>query len=612
MLYIRINMLLLIQKSKMKEQLLFIAEANNSTAITEKIKDLNKEKYKTSVAFLGEFSSGKTTLVNALLRKQFLPSFAKPTTAIVTEITKGDEDSFCVIENINGSISVKEIEVSEITEEVQKEGKNRLLKVEVKDSELLDENTILIDTPGVSSINELHSKVTYGYLPKMDVVFMVANINMGSISKSLQIFIQDCPENIKEKLYFILNFKDTKSPSQIEKLVSEFKNSVNEFISDAKILIVSSKDAIKANTLNNTDLYDNSGVNKIEEIIKVEIPKLHKEIAEERYLESLIKCKNDLIYFLQEKESNLTLDKSDFLKKIEDLKIEKQDLKRDSDKIIRDFELIKNSTDEALTRLNKDYVSSFINGLNNDSLEVVANQYANEFTNVLETQIGSIENYTLPSSILNKLSNSTVNGLNNKVGTIFQIANKLPSLINAGAIALATGGTSIVANVAETILVQAGGKAIELAEKHLADDTTKNEVSKLITEGQNQAVEALPKTSTPNKSPSKGRTVVATIFTVLDQLNITEFAKNKITEATQKSNVYKALKENSNNIINEVFLGINKILTQKIDTEINHPLSIKEAAITDVKEELSKSLEQLNCIKKQISKDLVTLYKIDK
>lgn len=605
-------MLLLIQKSKMKEQLLFIAEANNSTAITEKIKDLNKEKYKTSVAFLGEFSSGKTTLVNALLRKQFLPSFAKPTTAIVTEITKGDEDSFCVIENINGSISVKEIEVSEITEEVQKEGKNRLLKVEVKDSELLDENTILIDTPGVSSINELHSKVTYGYLPKMDVVFMVANINMGSISKSLQIFIQDCPENIKEKLYFILNFKDTKSPSQIEKLVSEFKNSVNEFISDAKILIVSSKDAIKANTLNNTDLYDNSGVNKIEEIIKVEIPKLHKEIAEERYLESLIKCKNDLIYFLQEKESNLTLDKSDFLKKIEDLKIEKQDLKRDSDKIIRDFELIKNSTDEALTRLNKDYVSSFINGLNNDSLEVVANQYANEFTNVLETQIGSIENYTLPSSILNKLSNSTVNGLNNKVGTIFQIANKLPSLINAGAIALATGGTSIVANVAETILVQAGGKAIELAEKHLADDTTKNEVSKLITEGQNQAVEALPKTSTPNKSPSKGRTVVATIFTVLDQLNITEFAKNKITEATQKSNVYKALKENSNNIINEVFLGINKILTQKIDTEINHPLSIKEAAITDVKEELSKSLEQLNCIKKQISKDLVTLYKIDK
>jgi predicted lactoylglutathione lyase len=198
------------------------------------------------------------------------------------------------------------------------------------------------------------------------------------------------------------------------------------------------------------------------------------------------------------------------------------------------------------------------------------------------------------------------------VGTIFQIANKLPSLINAGAIALATGGTSLAANVAETILVQAGGKAIELAEKHLADDTTKSEVSKLITEGQNQAVDALPKTSTSDKPRSTGRTVATTIFTVLDQLNITEFAKNKITEATQKSNVYKALSENSNHIVNEVFLGVYTILNQKIDTEINHPISIKEAAITGVKEELSKSLEQLNGIKNQISKDLVTLYKIAK
>jgi len=596
----------------MKDQLLSIAEANNATAITEKLKNLNKEKYKTSVAFLGEFSSGKTTLVNALLRKQFLPSFDKPTTAIITEITKGDENSFCVVENMNGSILSKEIEVSEIAEEVQKEGKNRLLKVEVKDSELLDENTILIDTPGVSSINEMHSKVTYGYLPNMDVVFMVVNINMGSISKSLQTFIQDCPENVKEKLHFVLNFKDTKSPSQIKKLVSEFKNSVKEYISDANILVVSSKEAIKANASNNTDLYDKSGVNKIEGIIKSEIPKLHKEIAEARYLESLIKCKNDLIYFLQEKESNLTLDKSDFLKKIEDLKIEKQDLKRDSDRIIRDFDQIKNSTDEALTSLNKDYVSSFINGLNNNSLEPVVNQYTNEFTTVLETQLGSIENYTLPPSILNKLSNSTVNSINNKVGAVFQIANKLPSLVNAGAIAIATGGAGVVANVAEMALVHAGGKAIELAEQHLSDEATKEEVSKLITEGEGIAKAAIPKKVPNHKPVSKKRAVATTIINVLDQLNVTEFAKNKITETTQKSNVYKALRENSNHMVNEVFLGINTILTEKIDTEINHPISIKEAAITGVKEELSKSLEQLNGIKNQISKDLVILYKIAK
>lgn len=597
----------------MKDQLLSIAESNNASFISEKIENLNKENYKTSVAFLGEFSSGKTSLVNALLRKHFLPCFDKPTTAIITEISKGDKDYFCVVETKNGSVSSKEIEVSEIAEEVQKEGKNRLLKVEVKDSEILDENTILIDTPGVSSINETHSKVTYGYLPNMDVVFMVININMGSVSKSLQTFIQDCPENVRKKLHFVLNFMDTKSPSQIEKLTSEFKSSVEEFIPNANILVISSKTALKANEINDSNLYNKSGVNEIEEIIKVQIPKLHEKIANDRYLESLANYKNDLIYFLQEKQSNLILDKSDFIKKIEDLKIEKQVLKKDSDKIIRDFEQIKQSTNETFTRLNKDYISSFIDGLNNDSLEPVVTQYTNEFTNILETQLASIEDYELPASILNKLSNSTVNSINNNVGMVFQIANKLPGLINAAAIAAATGGTSLAANAVEMALAKAGGHILSLAEKHVENDNTKKEVAKLITEGQDQATKSLSKATVPEDKPiSKKRAALATVLTVLDQLNITELAKNKITEETQKSNVYKALRNNTNHIVGEIFFGINTILNQKIDKEINHPISIKEAAITEVKTDLANSVEQLNVVNNQISKDLVTLYKISK
>ncbi|WP_452218575.1 dynamin family protein [Lacinutrix undariae] len=596
----------------MKEELISIAKANNATSIIEKLNLLNKETYKTSVAFLGEFSSGKTTLINALLKTQFLPSFDKPTTAIITEITKGNDNSFSVIEKSNGSISSKQIEVSEIAQEVQKEGDNRLLKIVLKDSDLLDENTILIDTPGVSSINDMHSKVTYGYLPSMDVVFMVVNINTGSISKSLQTFIQGCPEKIKSKLHFVLNFKDTKSPSQVDKLVSEFQNSLKGFITNAKVLIVSSKAAVKANASNDLDLYNKSGVNEIEEVIKTEIPKLHKEISDERYIESLNNIKDDLIFFLQEKENNLTLDKSEFLNKIESLKKEKQVLDKDKSKINNDFLKIKESTEVTLDRLNKDYVLSFINGLNNNSLDIVVNQYTNEFSSVLEMQLNSIENYELPPSLLNKLNNSTVNSINSKVGTVFQIANKLPSLINSGAIALATGGAGLVANVAEMAIVQAGGKALELAEKHLSDDKTKDEVTKLVAEGQEVAKDAIPKKIKTNKPPSKTRATVTTILTVLDQLNVTEFAKNKITEATQKSNISKALSENSKYIINDVFLGIDTILNQKIDVEINQPIMIKEEAIINVKEELSNSLETLKTVKKQISTDLLTLYKLEK
>jgi GTPase SAR1 family protein len=594
----------------MKDQLLSIANANNATSIAENIQNLNKEKYKTAVAFLGEFSSGKTTLINALIRKQFLPSFDKPTTAIITEIKKGNKNRFSIEDNLNGSKSIKEIEVSEIAKEVQKEGINRVLKVEVNDSELLDDNTILIDTPGVSSINQTHSKVTYGYLPHMDVVFMVVNINMGSISKSLQMFIQECPPPIKEKLHFVLNFKDTKSPGQIEKLVSEFRGSLEELISNPNIFIVSSKIALKANASNDIELFEKSGVNQIEEVIKFEIPKIHKAIAESRYLEALDRHKEDLILFLQEKEKNLKLDKSDFLKKIEALKSEKQELRKESDAIIRDFEELKDKTNYAIEKLNKDYVPSFINGLNSDSLAPVVTQYSNELTMVLEQKLISVENYTLPPTLLNKLSNATVNSINNQVGTVFQIANKLPSLINAGAIAVATGGAGLVANVAEMAVVHMGGKAIDLAEKHLEDENTKDEVSKLITEGQDIAIKTLPKKVTSNKPVSRKRAVATTILTVLDQLNVTELAKNKITEATQKNNVYRALKENSNHIVKDIFSGINTIITQKIDAEVNHPIKIKEAAIEEVRSELTNSSNELEAMKNQITEDLMILYKI--
>lgn len=141
----------------MKTTLKEIATNNNAEQILKQLELLEKEQFLTRVAFLGEFSSGKTTLVNALLKKQFLPSFDKPTTAIITEISKGDKTSFHIIENNNGNNSSKEIEVSEIAKEVQIEGKNRLLKVKVEDSEILDEKTVLIDTPGVSSINKNNS-----------------------------------------------------------------------------------------------------------------------------------------------------------------------------------------------------------------------------------------------------------------------------------------------------------------------------------------------------------------------------------------------------------------------------------------------------------------------
>src|SRR5690554_4441029 len=120
-----------------------IAEKHGINSIAEKLDALKEEHIKVKVAFLGEFSAGKSTLVNALMKKNFLPSFDKPTTAIVTEIEKGEEYKFEISESNGEEVVVRNISPADLAEEVQRTGNGRVLKIKVSDSDLIDEDTIL-------------------------------------------------------------------------------------------------------------------------------------------------------------------------------------------------------------------------------------------------------------------------------------------------------------------------------------------------------------------------------------------------------------------------------------------------------------------------------------
>lgn len=56
--------------TKAKEQLLSISERHELLDVKKRISDIKSEDIQVNVAFLGEFKSGKTTIVNALLGKK--------------------------------------------------------------------------------------------------------------------------------------------------------------------------------------------------------------------------------------------------------------------------------------------------------------------------------------------------------------------------------------------------------------------------------------------------------------------------------------------------------------------------------------------------------------
>lgn len=158
---------------------------------------------------VGEFSSGKTSLINALTDSKKLETATKPTTATIYVIHFGC-DKCCATVFEDG----KETQVDDIADL-----KNDLYKdaqvINVFDtSTKVPSSTVIVDTPGLSSPERKHREVLTDFLPQADGIFLTVDVNQ-QITKSLTDFIKET-ELSKRPLYLIITKCDTKSPADVK------------------------------------------------------------------------------------------------------------------------------------------------------------------------------------------------------------------------------------------------------------------------------------------------------------------------------------------------------------------------------------------------------------
>ena len=336
--------------SKLQNKIIEIAKKNKLTKFSERIKEIKEDKIKIKVAFLGEFSSGKSTLINALLQKKLLPMFIEPTTATITEIQKADENKVIVIENEDGEETKREISLSELAQEVTKTQTNKKIQIFRNDINFIDKNTQIIDTPGVASINETHTDITYGYLPSVDIAFILLNVNYGGANDSLINFLKKYPEEILSKIYFVLNWADTKNPEALKNIKENFINQISKIIPKPKIFIVSSKEALDGALEKDNEKYEKSGINEIKNIIKVDIPKFKSEIIKNRINEVLRNETQELKKLLEFKLKSISWDTDKLDSKIKTLKTEVSETENNINIFKNNFNQIKIDT---LDKINK-------------------------------------------------------------------------------------------------------------------------------------------------------------------------------------------------------------------------------------------------------------------
>lgn len=181
---------------------------------------------KRALAFVGEFSAGKTSIVNNILSQDAdnfvqLPVSTKATTAIPTYISAGkDIASYRFLTPDNKLKILPERLFKAVNKDILDEvdGVSSLIKYFVMtcNNPRLSDLSIL-DTPGFSSQDEDDAIRTVDVINECDALFWVFDVNVGTVNKdSLKIIKEKLDEN--KPLYIVINKTDTKAPGEVDKV----------------------------------------------------------------------------------------------------------------------------------------------------------------------------------------------------------------------------------------------------------------------------------------------------------------------------------------------------------------------------------------------------------
>ena len=212
------------------------------------------------IAVIGQFSSGKSTFLNALLGQDILPSGLTPVTAKAVRL-KFAKMPLLSVKFINGSESLL---ASSDLAELNKLGDQVSGMTLYAPSEILKEINF-IDTPGLNSLRDADTKETKNTLKKVSGAIWLSLANNAAKASEL--------ESIKEilkandlKAICLINQKDKLNEDELENLLKHTRQTYGELFED--IIAISSKQALLGITNNDISLLEASNFNEALKAIK--------------------------------------------------------------------------------------------------------------------------------------------------------------------------------------------------------------------------------------------------------------------------------------------------------------------------------------------------------
>lgn len=188
---------------------------------------------KTTIAFVGEFSAGKTSIVNRILSQDNpsipkLPVSTKATTAIPTYIAGGSSVTYSFIAGDGKRKTILEETFKKVSKDIldQVKGVSSLIKYFVMTYKNPNLNGLsILDTPGFNSNDKEDRDRTIDVINECDALFWVFDVNAGTVNRSS---ISVIKEKLNKPLYVVINKVDTKSDSEVQKVESLIKKTLTD------------------------------------------------------------------------------------------------------------------------------------------------------------------------------------------------------------------------------------------------------------------------------------------------------------------------------------------------------------------------------------------------
>jgi small GTP-binding protein len=188
----------------------------------------------------GEFNSGKSSFINALLGERVLPEGVTPTTDRINLLRHGPE------------VTERPLEA--------------YLLERTHPAELLRELNV-VDTPGTNAVIRRHEELTRDFIPRADLVLFVTSADRP-FSESEREFLERIREWGKKILFIVNKIDILAGPAEQAEVIAYVRDNAAALLGDApQVFPVSARRAAQARSQGAAELWEESGFDAVEEYL---------------------------------------------------------------------------------------------------------------------------------------------------------------------------------------------------------------------------------------------------------------------------------------------------------------------------------------------------------